>query len=105
MNMKSFQTRNKTDDSIATFNSILTEVRHFFKVILLGNTAVGKTSIFSKVLEKKFDKDYKCTLSVDFKMKSMLIDHNTWVEMQVWDTCGQEMYRSLTRQYYNGTQG
>ena len=92
------------DDSILN-TSMQTEIRHYFKLILLGNVAVGKTSILKQFIEEKFDEQYSCTISADFRVKSMLIDHNTWVEMNVWDTCGQERYKTITRQYFKDAKG
>lgn len=85
--------------------SLQTEVRHFFKIILLGDAGVGKTAILKQFLEEKFEDNYACTISPDYKSKSILIDDNAWVEMIIWDTCGQERYRTLTRQYYRDTKG
>jgi small GTP-binding protein len=85
--------------------SMRTEIRHFFKIILLGAVAVGKTSIMKRYCEEKFESEYSCTLSADYKIKSILIDHNSWVEMNIWDTCGQEKYKNLTKQYYKNSKG
>jgi len=95
------RSRNLEDSLI----SMRTEIRHFYKIILLGAVAVGKTSIMKRFCEEKFDSQYSCTLSADFNIKSILIDHNTWVEMNIWDTCGQEKYKNLTKQYYKNSQG
>lgn len=85
--------------------STQTEIRHFFKLIILGNVSVGKSSILRQFMEEKFDEKYNVTLSADFCVKSMLIDDNTWVEMNIWDTCGQERYRTITRQYFKDAKG
>jgi small GTP-binding protein len=93
-----------SNDSIMN-TSMQTEIRHFFKLIILGNVSVGKTSILKQFIEEKFEDKYDCTISADFSVKSMLIDHNTWVEMNIWDTCGQERYRTITRQYFKDAKG
>lgn len=92
------------DRSIMDY-STQTEIRHFFKLIVLGNVSVGKTSILRQFVEEKFDEKYECTISADFCVKTMLIDDNTWVEMNIWDTCGQEKYRTITRQYFKDAKG
>ena len=70
------------------------------KSILLGNVAVGKTSLLNRFLVNKFTNEYASSIGVEFKLKSMPIDDNTTVDLQIWDTCGQEKFRTLTRQYY-----
>jgi len=76
-----------------------------FKVILIGDIQVGKTSIFNQFIEQKFQKQYGATLSVDFKVKSIFIDENTVADLQVWDTCGEERFKTITRQYYRDING
>lgn len=103
---KSLQQRMNANESFLHQNrSMQTEIRHFFKIIILGNVSVGKTSILQQFLEESFDESYSCTISADYKSKSLLIDDNTWVEMNIWDTCGQEKYKTLTRQYYREARG
>lgn len=98
--------RSLYDESYYSQNmSIKTEIRHYFKVILLGNVAVGKTSIISQFVDEYFEKNYECTISADRYVKSVLVEDNTWVDMNIWDTCGQEKYRTITRQYYKDTKG
>ena len=76
-----------------------------FKVILIGDIQVGKTSIFNQFIDSKFQKQYGATLSVDFKVKSIFIDENTVADLQVWDTCGEERFKTITRQYYRDING
>jgi Ras-related protein Rab-2A len=98
--------RSLYDESYYTQNmSVQTEIRHYFKVILLGNVAVGKTSLMSQFVDEYFQDKYECTISADRQVKSVLVEDNTWVEMNIWDTCGQEKYRTLTRQYYKDAKG
>jgi small GTP-binding protein len=76
-----------------------------FKVILIGDIQVGKTSIFNQFIEQKYQRNYGATLSVDFKVKSIFIDDNTVADLQVWDTCGEERFKTITRQYYRDING
>jgi small GTP-binding protein len=76
-----------------------------FKVILVGNLAVGKSSILKKFKNNKFNHKYQCTINVDVQIDSIAIDEENIVDLQIWDTCGQETFRNLTRQYYNNSQG
>ena len=106
---KSFQFRMNADkigygDSLQNISSN-TEIRHFLKIILMGNVAVGKSSILRQFAQETFSDKYECTLSADYKVKSILIDDNTWVEMNIWDTCGSEKFRSFTRMYYKDAKG
>ena len=76
-----------------------------FKVILLGDSSVGKTSIFTRFLEGKFDENYKCTIGTEYKLHSIYPDLNTEVNLHVWDTAGSEKYKSITKQYYRDAHG
>ena len=76
-----------------------------FKVILLGDIAVGKTSILSRFIDDKYSNEYKCNVGVEFKVKSIYQDEKTGADLQIWDTCGEERFRTLTRQYYRNSSG
>ena len=86
-------------------NSIMDRVVYRFKVILLGDIAVGKTSILSRFVDDKFTNEYKCNVGVEYKVKSLFLDETTGADLQIWDTCGEERFRTLTRQYYRDTYG
>ena len=75
-----------------------------FKVVLIGDTSVGKTNILSKYLTNDFDPDSKATVGVEFGTKNFKIEDNI-VKVQIWDTAGQERYRSITNAYYKGAKG
>jgi small GTP-binding protein len=96
---------NRSRASTTNKNISFERVVYRFKVILLGNVFVGKTSIIHQFLSNNYQSDYACTVAVDYKLKSLLIDDETSVDLQIWDTCGQEIYRTITRQYYRDTQG
>lgn len=76
-----------------------------FKIILIGDTYVGKTSLVNRFMGFEFTENYSCTISADFKIKSLSIDPSTGAELTVWDTCGQEKYRAITRQYFKDAHG
>ena len=76
-----------------------------FKIILIGDMSVGKTSLVNRFMGFEFSENYTCTISADFKIKSLSIDPSTGAELTVWDTCGQEKYRSITRQYFKDAHG
>ena len=75
-----------------------------FKIVLIGDSAVGKTNILSKYLTDQFDPDSKSTVGVEFGTKNFKVDNNI-VKVQIWDTAGQERYRSITNAYYKGAKG
>lgn len=75
-----------------------------FKVLIVGETNVGKTSIVSRFIKGEVSESMNNTIGIDFV--STTIDVNdTSVRMQIWDTAGQERYRSITKAYYRGAQG
>ena len=76
-----------------------------FKIILIGDASVGKTSILQRFIHNKFKIEYNCTIGVDYCVKSLSLDNNTTVDMQIWDTCGQERFKTITRQYYRDSNG
>lgn len=76
-----------------------------FKVILVGDGGAGKTSIFDRFTTNSFSDNFSCTMKVDYKVKSIVIDKDNTVDLQVWDTCGQEKYKTVTRSYYRNNHG
>ena len=76
-----------------------------FNVILVGDSNVGKTSILKKFVDGTFVNKLACTISVEFLAKNLKIDKNLYAKLAIYDTAGQEKYRSLTRQYYHKANG
>ena len=74
------------------------------KLILVGDSGVGKTNILSKYLKNAFDPNSKATVGVEFGTKKIEID-NKKIKVQIWDTAGQERYKSITSTYYKGAKG
>ncbi|CAF0872875.1 unnamed protein product [Adineta steineri] len=71
------------------------------KVIILGDTGVGKTSLMGQFVSHKFSNQYKATIGADFLTKEIQIDDRL-VTMQIWDTAGQERFQSLGVAFYRG---
>lgn len=71
------------------------------KVIILGDSGVGKTSLMNQYVNKKFSVSYKATIGADFLTKEVLVDDRL-VTMQIWDTAGQERFQSLGVAFYRG---
>ncbi|XP_027855580.1 ras-related protein Rab-15-like isoform X2 [Xiphophorus couchianus] len=74
-----------------------------FRLLLLGDSGVGKTCMLRRFTEGEFDPSHISTIGVDFKMKTIEID-GLKVRIQIWDTAGQERYQTITKQYYRRAQ-
>ncbi|XP_007549306.1 ras-related protein Rab-15-like [Poecilia formosa] len=75
-----------------------------FRLLLLGDSGVGKTCMLRRFTEGEFDSSHISTIGVDFKMKTIKIG-GLKVRIQIWDTAGQERYQTITKQYYRRAQG
>ncbi|XP_044764120.1 ras-related protein rab7 [Coccinella septempunctata] len=71
------------------------------KVIILGDSSVGKTSLMNQYVNRKFSNQYKATIGADFLTKEVTVDDRS-VTMQIWDTAGQERFQSLGVAFYRG---
>ena len=86
-------------------SALPTKVFYQFKIILLGDSGVGKTSLLSRYTDEEFIENRPCTINTDFKIKSMIIDEYSSAQITIWDTCGQERYRSIARGYFKDAHG
>ena len=77
---------------------------HLFKVLLIGDAGVGKSSILLRFTDDTFNEHLEATIGVDFKVK-MLEVAGKRTKITIWDTAGQERFRTLTSSYYRGAQG
>ncbi|KAB2017705.1 hypothetical protein ERO13_D08G166800v2 [Gossypium hirsutum] len=80
------------------------KIDYVFKVVLIGDSAVGKSQLLSRFTRNEFNIDSKATIGVEFQTKTLLINHKS-VKAQIWDTAGQERYRAVTSAYYRGAVG
>jgi len=80
------------------------EYDYLFKIILIGESGVGKTNLLNRYISNDFLKDSKATVGVEFGLKKLNI-FGKKVSAQIWDTAGQERYKSVTNAYYKGTKG
>ena len=78
---------------------------YLFKIPLVGDGGVGKTSFALRYINKKFFSDYKMTIGVDFHVKLLTLPDGTNVKLQLWDTGGQERFTSIRSIYYRGSSG
>ena len=76
---------------------------YIFKIILVGDSGVGKSSMLTRFVDEAYCNVFMSTIGVDFKIKTLNID-NKICKIQVWDTAGQEKYKSITNVYYRGAQ-
>ena len=74
------------------------------KVVLVGDSGVGKTNIMGKYLKNEFHEDSKATVGVEFGAKTFKIEGHS-IRAQIWDTAGQERYKAITSTYYKGAKG
>jgi Ras-related protein Rab-18 len=77
---------------------------HIFKILLIGDAGVGKSSILLRFTDDAFEEHLASTIGVDFKVKTVTIGGST-VKLTIWDTAGQERFRTLTSSYYRGCHG
>ena len=71
-----------------------------FKVVLVGESGVGKTSIITQFIDQTFQEDQQSTTGGTFSTKSVQCDNGKILKFEIWDTAGQERYRSLTKMFY-----
>eukprot|EP00026_Physarum_polycephalum_P017123 Phypoly_transcript_18230.p1 GENE.Phypoly_transcript_18230~~Phypoly_transcript_18230.p1 ORF type:complete len:213 (+),score=30.63 Phypoly_transcript_18230:108-746(+) len=76
------------------------KTQHLYKVLVIGDYAVGKTSIIKRYCEGYFTPNYKLTIGVDFAVKVVEWDEKTTVSLQLWDIAGHERFGNMTRVYY-----
>ena len=75
-----------------------------FKIMVIGESKVGKTSVIKKYTQNKFGGVYLTTVGVDFQDKIINIDDKK-IRLQIWDTAGQERFRNITKNYFNSSNG
>lgn len=80
------------------------EYDYLFKVVLIGDSGVGKSNLLSRFTRNEFNQESKSTIGVEFATKSIEVDGKT-IKAQIWDTAGQERYRAITSAYYRGAVG
>lgn len=77
---------------------------YLFKVVLIGDSGVGKSNLLSRFTRNEFNLESKSTIGVEFATRSINVDSKV-VKAQIWDTAGQERYRAITSAYYRGAVG
>ncbi|KAK8514468.1 hypothetical protein V6N12_009174 [Hibiscus sabdariffa] len=80
------------------------EYDYLFKIVLIGDSGVGKSNILSRYTRNEFCLESKSTIGVEFATRTLQVEGKT-VKAQIWDTAGQERYRAITSAYYRGAVG
>jgi small GTP-binding protein len=75
-----------------------------YKVLLLGNSYVGKTCILLRFSEDTYKDDYEVTIGLNYRIKTLNIDNNP-IRMQIWDTSGEEKFKAIAKNFYRGAHG
>jgi len=94
--MISQPTDSGTNNQSAVYNS--------YKVLLLGNSYVGKTCILLRFSEDIFKENYDVTIGLNYRIKSMTVENNP-IKMQIWDTSGEEKFKAIAKNFYRGAHG
>ena len=77
------------------------EYDYLFKVLMIGNSGVGKSCLLLRFADDQFQENFMPTIGVDFKIRTLNVDEKV-CKLQIWDTAGQESFRSVTRIFYKG---
>ena len=76
-----------------------------FKILLLGDSEVGKSCFLMRYSDNVFVENYITTIGLDYKLKTVKLDSGKTIKVQLWDTAGQDKYRTIAKNYYKGSHG
>ena len=97
--------RNTSNENLS-LEEAMKKTTYELKIILLGSISVGKTAILTRYIDNEFSNKSASTIKIDFKTKIININTNmVKAKLNIWDTCGDEKFRAITRQYYSNAQG
>merc|ERR1712156_63901 len=80
------------------------EYDYLFKVLMIGNSGVGKSCLLLRFADDQFQENFMPTIGVDFKIRTINVDEKV-CKLQIWDTAGQERFKTITSSYYKGAHG
>lgn len=78
---------------------------YIFKILLLGDSSVGKTCFLLRYSDDTFVENHISTIGLDYRLKMINLADNKTIKMQIWDTAGQDRFRAITKNYYKGAHG
>ena len=81
------------------------EVEFVFKILLLGDSEVGKSCFLMRYSDNVFVENYITTIGLDYKLKNVKLDSGKTIKVQLWDTAGQDKYRTIAKNYFKGSHG
>ena len=81
------------------------EIDLVFKILLLGDSEVGKSCFLMRYSDNVFIDNYITTIGLDYKLKSVKLDNGKTIKVQLWDTAGQDKYRTIAKNYFKGSHG
>ncbi|KAL1299577.1 hypothetical protein HN51_044124 [Arachis hypogaea] len=90
---------------MASYNRGDDDYDYLFKLVLIGDSGVGKSNLLSRFTRNEFNLESKSTIGVEFATRTITVDDNKVLKAQIWDTAGQERYRAITSAYYRGAVG
>ena len=76
-----------------------------YKILILGDSSVGKTCFLTRYADNTFQDVHMSTIGIDYKLKNVQMENGKIVKLQIWDTAGQDRFRSITKNYYKGAHG
>ena len=76
-----------------------------YKILLLGDSAVGKSCLLLRYCENSFQESHLTTIGLDFRLKTINLEDKRKIKVQIWDTAGEDRFRAITRNYYRGANG
>ena len=85
--------------------SSATETDLVYKILLLGDSEVGKSCFLMRYADDVFVDNYITTIGLDYKLKYITLDSGETIKVQLWDTAGQDRYRTIAKNYYKGSHG
>ena len=82
----------------------ITEYDYLFKILLVGDSGVGKSSLLFRYSDQAFIQNHIPTIGVDFKIRTIVMEGKT-IKVQIWDTAGQERFKAISQTFYKGAHG
>lgn len=87
-----------------SYSAASVDYDYLFKILLIGDSGVGKSQLMLRFADKTYDSGYISTIGVDFKIRTIELDGKV-IKLNCWDTAGQERFRTITSSYYRGSHG